>query len=234
MKKVLTIILGVIIIALGYACFNSIHGSVQFDKERKAREATIIKALMDIRTAQIAYKQQFFTHAGTFEDLREWLNNGYVKTVRKEMELTEDQLKSGMTETKAVDIINKAMKTNKWKEAEAAGLSYVKDGVRHSFTRDTLLAGAKETLFGADYDANSIGVVPGTNVEFEMDTASVITSSGYDIKIFQAQVPYTVYLSDLDSQELNNLIDIQKQLGRYEGLRVGSLTEINNNAGNWE
>jgi len=38
----------------------------------------------------------------------------------------------------------------------------------------------------------------------------------------------------LDKQLLINLIDKTKKLDRYCGLRVGSISEINNNAGNWE
>lgn len=235
MKNVLNVILVLVIIALGYACYTSIQVPREFDRTRQNREKAIIKELMDIRTAQVAYKQEHNAHAKTFAELRNWLQNGTTKTVRKQMELSEDQLKSGLTEDQAVQIVKKAEATGNWKEAEDKGLSYMdKQGNRISFRRDTVMTSALDAVFGKGYDVSSIGKVPGTNAEFEMDTASVMTASGYNIKIFQAQVPYTVYLGDLNKTELNNLIDKEEQFGRYPGLRVGSLKEINNNAGNWE
>lgn len=235
MKNVLNIILVLVIIALGYACYASIQGSIEFDRTRQAREKEIIKELMDIRTAQVAYKQEHNVHAKTFAELKSWLQNGTTKTVRKQMELSEDQLKGGLTEAQAVKIVKNAEATGNWKEAEEKGLSYVNNqGTRVSFQRDTLVTNALAAVFGEGYDISSLGKVPGTEVEFEMDTASVMTASGYDIKIFQAQVPFTAYLGDLNKGELANLIDKEEQFGRYPGLRVGSLTEINNNAGNWE
>ena len=67
-----------------------------------------------------------------------------------------------------------------------------------------------------------------------MDTASVKTSSDISIKIFEAKADYDTYLGDLNKTELINLKDRINKIGKYPGLKVGSLTEINNNAGNWE
>ena len=235
MKNVLNIILVLVIIALAYACYASIQGPIEFNNTRQAREKEIIKELMDIRTAQVAYKQEHNVHAKTFAELKSWLENGTTKTVRKQMELTEDQLKSGLTEAQAVAIVKNAEASGNWADAEAKGLSFINDqGKRIAFKRDTVVTNAKTAVFGEGYDLSSFGKVPGTETEFEMDTASVMTASGYDIKIFQAQVPFTAYLGDLNKGELSNLIDKEEQFGRYPGLRVGSLTEINNNAGNWE
>ena len=234
MKNVLNIILVLVILGLAYACFTSIQGPIEFDRTRQAREKVIIKELMDIRTAQVAYKQEHNVHAKTFAELRDWLQNGTTKTVRKQMELSEEQLKSGLTESQAVQIVKKAEATGNWSEAEAKGLVTVQNGQRIAFHRDTVVTNALTAVFGEGYDISNLGKVPGTDAEFEMDTASVMTASGYDIKIFQAQVPYEVYLGDLNQGELTNLKAKEVQFGRYPGLRVGSLTEINNNAGNWE
>lgn len=237
MKTFVKILFVLLIIGLGYACYSSIQTPITFDRTRKAREAAIIKELIDIRAAQVAYKQEHLTHAKTFDELKSWLENGSMKSVRRELELTEKQLEDGLTESKALAIVNKAKATGNWAEAEAAGLVREENGIRKVFSRDTTMMNAAEAVFGAGFDKSrlaNLGIVPGTNIMFDMDTASVITSSGYDIKIFEAKVPYTSYLSDLNASELSNLIDKQVQLNRYPGLKVGSLTEINNNAGNWE
>ena len=38
----------------------------------------------------------------------------------------------------------------------------------------------------------------------------------------------------MDAQLTYNLIDKAQKQNKFPGLRVGSLEEINNNAGNWE
>lgn len=235
MKNLVKILLVLAVVGLGWAVFNSIRVPVNFDKTKKARETEVIKELVNIRTAQVAYKQENNAHAANFEELRNWLENGNMKTVRREMELSEEQLESGLTETKALEIVKKAQATGKWDAAEAAGLSSIVDGTRRSFTRDTTYMNAKQTLFGEDFDVSKLGIIPFSDgAVFAMDTASVMTSSGFSIKVFEASVNYDQYLSDLSRNELMSLIDRQVQIGKFPGLKVGSLTEINNYAGNWE
>jgi len=57
---------------------------------------------------------------------------------------------------------------------------------------------------------------------------------GFYTKVFACEVPYKEYLRDMDAQLTYNLIDKAEKQGKFPGLRVGSLEEINNNAGNWE
>jgi hypothetical protein len=45
---------------------------------------------------------------------------------------------------------------------------------------------------------------------------------------------YDTYLSDLNRQQLINLKDKQTKMNRFNGLKVGSVVEPNNNSGNWE
>ena len=234
MKTIFKILLALVVVGLAYVSYRSIMGPIQFKNERQAREKLIIAKLMDIRKAQVAYKSANQRNAATFDELISWLKNGRVPAIRKVGELTEKQLEAGMTEQKAVDIVNKAKATGKWDEAEKEGLSRVVNGNRVSFTRDTTWVVPQESLFPDNYPVEDLGKVPGTNATFDMDTASVASASGYNIKVFQASVPYTTYLGDLQGNELDNLIDIAKKTDKFPGLKVGSLTEVNNNAGNWE
>ncbi|MDO4771722.1 hypothetical protein [Porphyromonas sp.] len=234
MKTIYKILLLIAIVGLAWVSVESIMNPIRFKKEKERREALIIAKLMDIRKAQIAYKQLFHRHAGSFEELIGWLNEGQIPTVRKEGELTDYQLENGMTEEKAVAIINKARRTGDWKEAEKEGLSSIVNGQRVSFSRDTTWTVAKEGLFDANYDVANLGIVPGTNDTFAMDTASVETGSGIAIRVFEASVPYSVYLNGLNSNLIKNLESIAETTNRFPGLKVGSLKEINNNAGNWE
>jgi hypothetical protein len=67
-----------------------------------------------------------------------------------------------------------------------------------------------------------------------MGASIVHTGSGVPIKVFEAKVPYEVYMNGLGEQEIRNMSALAFKYEKYPGLRVGSLTEANNNAGNWE
>ena len=93
---------------------------------------------------------------------------------------------------------------------------------------------AVDTLFGKGYNVDDLRNVPGLAIQFSMDTATLTSSSGYTVKVFQCGVLYDDYLGDLNKQLVYNLKDRAQKMNKYQGLRVGSVEEINNNAGNWE
>ena len=209
MRIVLKTLLLVAIVALTYMCVKSITSSIDFDKQKELREKAIAERLIAIRDAQIGYKSMHQVYAGSFDELQKFLNEQKIPFLIKEGELTDDQLKAGMTEAKAV-----------------------KEGI---IRRDTNWVLAKDTLLARNYDVASIGKVPGfESTSFTLDTATLSSPSGYTVPVFEAGVSYDVYLGDLDRQQLINLKDKMSKLGRFNGTRVGSVTEINNNAGNWE
>ena len=210
MKIVVNILLTGVILLLTYMCYRSIMDVQEFKWEKERRDLAIQARLIDIRTAQIEYKNMYGFHAGSFEDLTKFLNEDRLPFVRREGSLTDEQLAKGMTEQDAI-----------------------KQGL---IRRDTLWVLAKDTLFGPGFDAAALEYVPveGVNARFMMDTATIASTSGYTVKVFESSVLYDTYLSDLDRQELINLKDKMSKMNRFLGLRVGSVTEINNNAGNWE
>jgi len=209
MKIILKILLVVAIGALIYMCVQSITTPINFDKEQKERERAIVERLIEIRKAQIGYRNRVGSFAGSFEELQKFLNEDRIPFLAKEGELTDEQLKSGMTEQEAV---NKGL-----------------------IRRDTTWILAKDTLLSPNYDVASLGKVPGfENHNFSIDTTTLTSPSGYVVPVFECGVLYDVYLGDMNKQLLINQKDRMTKLGRYLGLRVGSVTEINNNAGNWE
>jgi hypothetical protein len=152
---------------------------------------------------------------------------GSLPEIKPEGTLTDDQLNSGMTEKKAIELIEKAKKTGNWKDVEKEGLT--------NFRRDTLWVAVLDTIFGKGFNADSLPYVPyGNGAKFEMAIRKDTTKSGAPLNLFQAQVAYDVYLGDLNKQELINLKDMQEKLGKYAGLKVGDIEQPNNNAGNWE
>ena len=208
MKVTLKILLAVAVVLLAYMCYRSIMGPIEFKDERDRRENLIKARLIDIRKAQIEYKNLHKVHAANFDELSKFLKDEKLPFLIKEGVLTDEQLEKGMTE----------------KEAVKKGL----------IRRDTVWVTAVDTLFGKGYNVDDLRNVPGANVQFTMDTATLTSGSGYTVKVFQCGVLYDDYLGDLNKQEVYNLKDKASKMGKYAGLRVGSVEEINNNAGNWE
>lgn len=208
MKVTLKILLAAAVVLLTYMCYRSIMTPIEFNNEKDAREALIKQRLIDIRKAQIEYKNIHKVHAANFDELSKFLKEEKLPFLIKEGVLTDEQLEKGMTE----------------KEAVKKGL----------IRRDTVWVTAVDTLFGGSYNVDDMRNVPGAGIQFSMDTTTLTSGSGYTVKVFQCGVLYDDYLGDLNPQLLYNLKDKAEKMGKYLGLRVGSLEEINNNAGNWE
>ena len=208
MKVTLKILLAAAVVLLVYMCYRSIMGPIEFKDERDRRENLIKARLIDIRKAQIEYKNIHKVHAANFDELSKFLKDEKLPFLIKEGVLTDEQLEKGMTE----------------KEAVKKGL----------IRRDTIWVTAVDTLFGKGYNVDDLRNVPGANVQFTMDTATLTSGSSYTVKVFQCGVQYDDYLGDLDKQLVYNLKDKAEKMNKYPGLRVGSVEEINNNAGNWE
>ena len=228
MKTVFNILLALCAVALVYICYGSIVGPINFENTQKAREKEIITRLIDIRKAQVEWRQ---LHEGKytadFDSLIDFVKTAKLPFVKKEGSLTDAQLEAGMTEKKAMKLIEKAKKTGNWKEVEKEGLM--------NFKRDTMWVSVLDTIFPEGFNPDSLKYVPfGNGQVFEMVTRSDTTKSGAPLNLFQAQTPYETYLSDLDRQLLINLKDVKTKLGKYCGLRVGDIEQPNNNAGHWE
>lgn len=209
MKTAIQIILTVAILALGYLCVESIQKPVRFKQAHKERKEKVIERLEGIREAQRAYKSIHNEFTGSFDTLINFIKNDSLSLVRMEGRLTDSMLEEGMTELKALKL-----------------------GI---IQRDTTLVSVKDSLFGKNYIVDSLRYVPFTNnQEFEMDATTIKTASGVEVPIFEAKVHNNVYLKGLDEQQIINLNDEDLAYERYPGLKVGSLTEANNSAGNWE
>lgn len=230
MKKLaLNLLLLAAIVGLAYISVRSILDPIEFSEERSAREKAIIARLIDIRTAQIEYRNntQDRSYTDNFDSLITFIKTAQMPIILKVGELNDEQLERGLTEQKVLDMIAKAQKTKKWDEVDKEGL--------REFRRDTSWIALMDTIYGKDFCADSLRYVPfGNGVEFELATRCDTTKSGTAQWLFEARTPYETYLSGVNDQEMRNLISAQKKLGRYCGLKVGDVEQANNNAGNWE
>jgi len=100
--------------------------------------------------------------------------------------------------------------------------------------RETIRISVRDSLFKKGYAVDSICFVPFTQgVQFELGTTN-LTAGNVDVNVFEAKVSNEALLEGLDPQLLFNFNAERLQKTGYAGLRVGSLTETTNNAGNWE
>jgi hypothetical protein len=101
---------------------------------------------------------------------------------------------------------------------------------------DTIRIAVKDSLLRsiAGFNIDSVAFVPLVSEQFKLSAVSYPSISNVIIPLFEASVHNNVYLKGLDRQSVVNLNDEQENMNRYAGLKVGSVTQPNNNAGNWE
>lgn len=228
MKNVLKVLLFAAVAGLAYISYRSIMDPIEFSEVRAAREKQIIARLIDIRTAQIEYRNNHEgAYADNFDSLIDFLKTAQMPIILKVGELDDAQLERGLTEDKALAMIKKAEKTGKWGEVDKEGL--------RGFRRDTSWIALLDTIYPKTFVADSLAFVPfGNGAKFEILTSCDTTKSGSAQYLFEARTPYETYLEDVNKQELANLKYQMKKMGRYCGLKVGDVENPNNNAGNWE
>ena len=211
-----------------YICYASIMGPINFDNEKAVRDAAVQARLINIRKAQAEYRNLHQNqYTDNFDSLIYFVKNEKIPYVFKKGVLSDAQLEAGLTEAKAIAIIEKARKTGKYDEVEKNGLQ--------NFSRDTTWVAVVDTLFGKGFNADSLRYIPfGGGAQFEMAIKNDTAKSGAPFCLLEVKAPYDVYLQGMDKQQIINLKDEQNQLGKYLGLMIGSLEVANNNAGNWE
>ncbi|PXY01189.1 hypothetical protein DF185_11100 [Marinifilum breve] len=213
MKKVFQILLAIAIVALAYLSYQSIMTPIEFGKIQKQRYDRIIDQLKDIRKAQVAYKDVNGKYTGSFDTLISFIKTDSMPLVKSEGTLTDEQYEAGMTE---------------------------KEAVKKGFIiRDTIMIAALDTLFGKEYPIENLRYVPFTKGkhQFKMGAGVFITGSQVKVQVFEAKVSNMIIFEDV-YEEFNEEIKEENgnriRLNKYPGLKVGSLEEANNNAGNWE
>jgi hypothetical protein len=80
-NNIIKIVLGVIIIVLGFLVINSIMAPVKFENEKTRREQVVIEQLKEIREVQIAYKGIYNRYTGSFDTLIDFIKNGQIPVV---------------------------------------------------------------------------------------------------------------------------------------------------------
>ncbi|SRR6056297_78271 len=209
MKTVLQIILGLAIIALFFFLGYGIWKPINFKQVKEKRYDATIQKLKDIRTAQLAYKDEFGQFTGSFDTLINFIKSDSLNIVKAEGRLSDSLLEAGVTEKEAV-----------------------KRGI---ISRDTIKVAIKDSLFSNDFNADKLWQVPYTKDDSFQLGAKIVETGNVEVPIFEAKVHNDILLRDLNKQLVINLNErMEKRMKKYPGLKVGDLEKPNNNAGNWE
>ena len=233
MNKVVKIIAEVLLLAaivgLVYLLYSNIMKPVNFNKEKDSRQAVAVQRLKDIRTLQVAYKSVTGKFNSSVDSLKQFYENGQMEIVMQVGSM-DDSL--AVMNTEAIKKANRKLKpeqlTAKLQEAYAAGQKVVFSTVTKIPVRDTLF------LNRPDFCIDSLKYIPFSGKEPIQMEAITKKVSGVDVPLFEARVPWKSLLKGMDNQLRINLDAEMRDLNRYEGLQVGSITTPNNNAGNWE
>lgn len=209
MKRVIQIILGILIVVLAYFLWESIQNPIRFNKEKDKRYEATIQRMKDIRTAQLAFKDEYGKFTGSFDSLINFINHDSMTVIRAIGSIPDSLLESGWTEKIAI-----------------------KEGL---IVRDTIRICLKDTLFSQDYNADHLWKVPFTKDDsIQLGATTLETGSKVKVNVFEAKVHNNVLLHGLDEQLIINLNERMKNANNYPGVKVGDLEQPNNNAGNWE
>ena len=229
MKKVINVILGICVVGLLYICWRSIKDTEDFDATVAARENVVKARLMEIRSAEEAYKAQ---HDGVYcsdwSELIKFVKEGKLPVVMKQGVLTEDQMNKGLTESKAAAIVNGGDAA----AIAAAGLQ--------GFKRDTIWVSLLDSLYNYEgFVADSLCYIPFSQGDtFEIIACPNTTRSGTIIQVMECNAPDSSFLKGMGKagqRLIYNRNEEANAKGAYPGLKIGDAgNNWNNNAGNWE
>ena len=185
MKKAIQIILGIVILVLIFQLYKSIKTPIEFRDVKKARYEATVEKLKNIRTAELAYKDEHGRFTGSFDTLINFIKYDSLSLVKAQGRLSDSLLEAGMTEKEAV-----------------------KQGI---ISRDTVKIAIKDSLFSNDFRPDDLWRVPTTEDDSFQLGAGIVKTGNVDVKVFEAKVHNDVLLHGLNEQLLVNLNDRMKR-----------------------
>lgn len=204
-KPVLHIVLWAVIAFLGYHTFMSVYGEIQFNQRKEKAYNLVIDKLIDIRDAELAYKQVNGKFTDNFDELVKFIDNGkYTITQRRDstiVDVERTKLFHGVTVTKDIVII------------DTLGFVPVKDSL---FKNDTRYKTMMNVPVGK----------PGAKFELKAGLLD-------NIPVFEASVDKEILLDGEDKNLIakeKQVVSVDGVNGPK--LSVGSMDEVKTN-GNW-
>ena len=205
MRKLMTVLLLVAAIIVGYLSVMSILTPERFTKTRIAREAPIQVRLKEVAHVENAFHDVYNRYAPV-DELRQFLTDGKVFYVRSEGDYTDAMREAGMNE----------------RQAAAKGL----------IVRDTVWVSARDSLLKGGMTPEEFLQVPGfpQSVAQEIGEEVVMVPvfrTAVPLSVYLADQDHKLLNTAIKDAEA------RYQGTGYPGLALGSLKEVKN-TGNWE
>ncbi|MEZ4875510.1 MAG: hypothetical protein R2793_08690 [Flavobacteriaceae bacterium] len=210
-NPIISAVLLVLCVYLGYQLYESIIGPVRFNEIKEERYRNVIAKLKDIKAAELAYQEVNGKFTGNFDSLVQFIDTAqFAITARRDTSYADVEK-------------NKAFGLDPLK-----GGYYIEDVII-----DTLrFASIKDSLYKNSSRYKTMMNIPDSDQKFELKAGKIVKNDG-KYSVFEAKVSKDVILHDLNK----DLVAQEKQVNSVDGvngafLKVGSMDEVNT-SGNW-
>ena len=211
MKKGLSIVINVILFAviclLAWMVVKSIQAPIKFNKEQKMRETQVVERLIDIRNAEVLYKNANNKYTDNFDTLIDFCKNAEIAIVNIIPDPTDTTFTRTINDTlgfvKVVDSL-----TGKRENFNINNLSFV------PFSNPQ----QKFELEAGTISRNGIEI-PVFEARTPYEVYLAVPGAGFSEKEW--------------NQRRDNTKAEKESINRYAGLKVGSMEEASTD-GNWE
>lgn len=211
MKKglsiVINIILFAIIVLLAWQVVKSIQAPIKFGNEQKAREAKVVERLIDIRNAEVLYKNANNKYTANFDSLILFCQNAEIPIVKIVPDPTDTTFTRTINDTIGYVKVMDSIKSKR----EGFNINDIKF-VPFSNPQQQF------ELESGNIDRNGIKIPV-----FE-------ARSPYEVYL---ATPGTAFSEKEWKQRVDNAKAEKENINRYAGLKVGSMEEATTD-GNWE
>lgn len=211
MKKglsiVINIILFAIIVLLAWQVVKSIQAPIKFGNEQKTREAKVVERLIDIRNAEVLYKNANNKYTANFDSLILFCQNAEIPIVKIVPDPTDTTFTRTINDTIGYVKVMDSIKSKR----EGFNINDIKF-VPFSNPQQQF------ELESGNIDRNGIKIPV-----FEARTP-------YEVYL---ATPGTAFSEKEWKQRVDNAKAEKESINRYAGLKVGSMEEATTD-GNWE
>ena len=211
MKKglniVINIILFAIIVVLAIQVVKSIQAPIKFNKEQKARETRVVERLIDIRNAEVLYKNANNKYTNSFDSLIAFCQTAEIPIVK----IVPDPTDTTFTRT-----INDTIGYVKVMDS-------LKGGRDHFNVGDIKFVPFSEPQQNFELEA---GAIQRNGIDIPVFEAR----TPYAVYL---NTPGAAFSDKEWKQRVDNAKAEKESINRYAGLKVGSMEEASTD-GNWE
>ena len=211
MKKGLSIVINIvlfaIIVLLAWQVVKSIQAPIKFNHEQKARETKVVERLIDIRNAEVLYKNATSQYTNNFDSLIQFCQTAEIPIVKIVPDPTDTTFTRTINDTIGFVMVMDSLKA----------------GREHFNINDIKYVPFSEPQQNFELEAGTISR-NGINIPvFEARTP-------YEVYL---ATPGAAFNEKEWNQRRDNAKAEKESINRYAGLKVGSMEEATTD-GNWE